>query len=258
MTADFASAVGLFALLAVSATAYAVRYVARGRASHARVEKEGKSALVGKGAMEMFYWVVEPVAAICQKTGLPADAVTWLSLLTGLVAAVAFGAGRLGIGAALAALSAILDALDGLVARRLGTASDAGEVLDAVVDRYVDFATIAGLAVAFRDRLWACAMALAALHASFMVSYSTAKAEALHVTPPRGSMKRAERAVLLIFGAALSVVLASERPVLFALGVIALLGNVSAIVRFTAIRAAVRGHAKPPVGAEEARKKEAE
>lgn len=241
---DFACAVALVALLVLGASAYLVRLVSAGRAQHARVEKEGRSALVGKGAMEGFYWLIEPIAALCQKTGLPADAVTWLSLLLGLGAAGAFGVGHLGLGALLAAFSAAFDAVDGLVARRMGTASDAGEVLDAVVDRYVDFALIAALGLFFRDRWWVLGVALGAIQASFMVSYSTAKAEALHVTPPRGSMKRTERAVIVIFGAAISAIVQSELPIVFGLGVIALAGNVSAIARFAAIRAALRAPAK--------------
>ena len=43
----------------------------------------------------------------------------------------------------------------------------------------------------------AVTVALVAIIGSFMVSYSTAKAEAMGVKPPRGSMRRAERSVYL-------------------------------------------------------------
>ena len=45
---------------------------------------------------------------------------------------------------------------------------------------------------------------LAALFGSFMVSYTTAKAEAMGVEPPRGSMRRAERAIYLLVAAGLT------------------------------------------------------
>jgi hypothetical protein len=85
-----------------------------------------------------------------------------------------------------------------------------------------------------------------------MVSYSSAKAEALHVKPPRGSMRRVERAALLVGATALTPLAAllgpavKDMPILLALGAIAVFGNVSAIQRLAAIRAAVRERAAVP------------
>jgi CDP-diacylglycerol--glycerol-3-phosphate 3-phosphatidyltransferase len=244
---DLACSIALFAALVVMAAAYGVRILSRGRARHERVDREGKSALVGKGAMEMLYWAGQPLATACEKCGISADAVTWSSLGLGLAAAFAFATGHLGLGAALATVGAAADAIDGMLARRAGTASAAGEVLDAAMDRYVDFALLGGLAFHFRDRAVALAIALLAILASFMVSYSTAKAEALHVAPPRGSMRRTERAVLIVVGAALTPIAARvglaywrELPIMLALGMIAIAGNSSAVARLAAVRAAVR------------------
>jgi len=69
-----------------------------------------------------------------------------------------------------------------------------------------------------------------------MVTYSTAKAEALQVKAPRGWMKRAERMVWLAGGAALASALPlagfSGRPVLVAvIAMIAIMANLSAVVR---------------------------
>src|SRR5262249_41330929 len=117
-------------------------------------------------------------------------------------AAIGLAYGRFGLAALLAMVSSLCDALDGLVARANGTASDSGEVLDASVDRYVEFFFCGGLV--FYSRHWPALMALVlcALLGSFMVSYSTAKAEALHIPPPRGAMRRPERAAYLTLGAA--------------------------------------------------------
>jgi CDP-diacylglycerol--glycerol-3-phosphate 3-phosphatidyltransferase len=79
-----------------------------------------------------------------------------------------------------------------------------------------------------------------------MVSYSTAKAEALQLEAPRGSMRRTERAVVLILGAGLSPLAAQlnpswlEWPMVAAIGIVALGGNVSAIRRLAAIARAAR------------------
>jgi len=91
-----------------------------------------------------------------------------------------------------------------------------------------------------------------------MVSYSTAKAEALHVTAPRGAMRRAERAVYLVAGAALtplSGVLAArlslagwvqDAPILAALALVGIVANASAIRRLYAIAQSTRRAAAPP------------
>ena len=43
-----------------------------------------------------------------------------------------------------------------------------------------------------------------ALFGSLLITYSTAKAEALRITPPRGTMKRSDRITVLVTGAALT------------------------------------------------------
>jgi hypothetical protein len=149
---DVAISIALFSVLGIAVGAYLVRLATAGPARHARVDAEGKSALVAKGAMEMLYWSVQPVVAACARTGVTANAITWTSLVLGLGAAGAIGAGHFGIGAGLAALSALGDALDGLVARHTHTASDEGEVLDAAVDRYVELAILTSTARSPRSR----------------------------------------------------------------------------------------------------------
>jgi CDP-diacylglycerol--glycerol-3-phosphate 3-phosphatidyltransferase len=243
---DLACTSALACVLLLGSAAYAVRVLRAGRARHARVEAEGKSALLTKSVMEMLVWCSGPIVTGCARLRISPDAVTFFSLGLGGAAGVALGAGHFGLGALLAAVAGACDAIDGQLARRLGSASPAGEVLDAAIDRYVDFALLGGLAFYFRDRPAPLMLALFALLAAFMVSYSTAKAEALHVVPPRGSMRRVERAVLVIGAAALSPATAllgptwREVPLFAALGTIAILGNESAIRRLAAVRSAVR------------------
>jgi phosphatidylglycerophosphate synthase len=245
MDLDLASAVALVLTPVLVGAAYLVRVALRGRAASARVEREGQSALLAKGVMEMFHWAIAPAGALCVRLGISANAVTFASLALGLAAGVAVAAGHLGVGALLAALCAVGDALDGVVARASKKASDAGEVLDAAVDRYTELALLGGLAVYLRDPLPLLVLTLLAICASFMVSYSTAKAEALGVTPPRGSMRRSERAVLLVVGTALVPFAAllgarlHDAPIVLSLVLVALVGNVSAVRRLAAIARAV-------------------
>lgn len=243
---DLLCTLSICALVVMAAVAYGVRVAVAGAAHHSRVEAEGKSALMSKSVMEMLMWCVQPLVTALARLRVSADAVTYSSLVFGLAAGAALATGHFGLGALLALVAACGDAVDGLLARHLGTGGTAGEVLDAAVDRYVDFAFVAGLAVYFRSDVPRLLLALLALHGGFMVSYSSAKAEALHVRPPRGSMRRVERAALLVGAAAITPLAAlfgpaaMEMPILLALGAIAVFGNASAIQRLAAIRSAVR------------------
>jgi phosphatidylglycerophosphate synthase len=86
---------------------------------------------------------------------------------------------------------------------------------------------------------------MAGLFGSFLVTYSTARAEALGVIPPRGWMKRPERIVWLIASALLAGLAPaagwSPRPILaIGIGILAVFTNLSAGLRLAALRRSVR------------------
>ncbi len=242
----------LLGLVALIAGAYLVRVVLKGRAHFDRVDKQGASALLSKEMMEAFYWFLQPLGKFLVYCRITPNGVSWASLAFGLIAGLCLAFGHFGSGAAFACVSAVMDSLDGLVARMSGTASDAGEVLDAAVDRYAEFMFLGGLLIYYREIPVLMVLTLAAMIGSFMVSYSTAKAEALHVSPPKGSMRRPERAMYLIIGAALSPVtipwwevtrefpVAIGHPMVAALTLVAVLSNVSAVERLIAVAKAMR------------------
>jgi CDP-diacylglycerol--glycerol-3-phosphate 3-phosphatidyltransferase len=239
-------------LTAIALASYGVRLARRGVAQSDRTDKVQTSVLLGKGLVEMGYWAITPIARGCVKLGLSANGLTWISLATGIGTGVAFVFGMFGLATFLALLTTMGDVLDGQVARMTGKSSDVGEVLDASVDRYVEFANIAGLIVFYRASLPALLITLGALLASFMVSYSTAKAEALHVPPPRGPMRRHERGVYMIVGSFVTSLAGSALaakypglppalPQLAALALICFIGNYSAVLRFVRTAHALRG-----------------
>jgi CDP-diacylglycerol--glycerol-3-phosphate 3-phosphatidyltransferase len=209
-----------------------------------RVVQQGATFFLGFNLMHAGYWMLQPAVRRCTRIGLSPAVISWLSLVPAIAAAIAVSTGHWGYAAWLLLVSALLDVLDGAVARAGHHASPAGAVLDSVLDRYAEFIFFAGLLVFYREHVVAQLVVLAALLGSFLVTYSTAKAEALDVTPPRGWMKRSDRLSLMIVGTALepfslhwfesgSTTLAW--PVLVAIGIIAVLGNASAIIRFTAL-----------------------
>lgn len=246
---DLACALLLFAFALGAALAYGLRVARRGRARDARVRRAGSSPLLGEGVQQMGYWAMRPAARACVAAGLGANAVSWGSLLFAAAAGVALAAGHFGVGALLGVVSAACDALDGMVARETGTACDAGEVLDAAVDRYAELFFIGGVTYFSRNDPATVVLALAATAGAVMVSYATAKAEALRVEVPRGVMRRQERAVYLVLGAALvpvaSVVVdalalpawTARGPMIVALGMVAVFGNASALQRLRALAA---------------------
>lgn len=253
LNGDLLYSFALFGVAFLLILSYAAKALIRGKARFDRTDKEGGSALLSKGMMEMAYWGLQPVGDFLILLRLTPNAISLLSFFFGAMTGVALAFGHFGSAGFLSTISSLMDSLDGMVARKTGVASDSGEVLDAAVDRYVEFFFMAGLMIYYRDVPWLVMLCLAALLGSFMVSYSTAKAEALQVTPPRGMMRRTERALYLTLGAILSPIsiqsyeLAASYPskglypvsigypMVFALFLVALFSNYSAVQRLMSI-----------------------
>jgi len=249
----------LLSIAAILVLSYSLKLLFRGKAQFDRVDREGSSALLGKGIMEMAYWGLQPVGELFILLGFTPNAISFLSLFFGILTGVALAFGHFGSGGFFCTLCSLLDSVDGMVARKTGKASDSGEVVDAAVDRFVEFFFFAGLIVYYHNVPWLVILTLSALLGSFMVSYSTAKAEALQVKPPRGSMRRTERAVYLTLGAVLAPIsiqsfelnanypssglypISIGYPMVFALFIVAVFANGSALIRLRAIANAVKG-----------------
>jgi len=131
-----------------------------------------------------------------------ADRLTWTSLAVAAAAAASFAVASpshpwwLLVGAAFAFVNAALDGLDGMVARKTGSASPAGDFLDHVIDRYCDMLLISGLALsAFGDLLWG----LLAVTGVFLTSYLGTQAAAVGLGRDYGGwLGRADRLALLV------------------------------------------------------------
>ena len=252
ITSELKYTLGSALVVLLLAAAYGVRVAVKGRVRFDRIDRQGGSPLLSKGAMELGYWILHPVARLLVFLHITPNKVSWASLGFGFLAGACLAMGHFGFAAIFATVSGLLDSVDGMVARMSGLASDAGEVLDAVIDRYVEFFFLSGLVIYYREIPVFQVLALLALLGSFMVSYSTTKAEALNVDPPKGSMRRSERAVYLTLGAALSTVTIAwlethdefstpiGYPMVLALGLVAVVANVSSIKRFRSIAKAIR------------------
>jgi phosphatidylglycerophosphate synthase len=217
--------------------------------------------MLSRGIMEVAYKLFNPLINLLFALRVTPNMITAFSLVPAMLSAAFLARGHFGLGAILATGSGFCDMLDGMLARRYDTMSDVGELFDAAMDRYVEFFLLAGLAFHFRQHPVMQAVCLAAILGSFMVSYSTAKAEALGVPPPKGAMRRAERAVYLIVGCWLvplwarvmpgpgsvfGIAIRQEFPVELAMLVVAVVANVSAVRRMLRIAELIRAKKRAP------------
>lgn len=113
--------------------------------------------------------------------------ITVCSSILGMLAGLIFALGWGWLAGCVAAVSQILDGVDGQFARLTGRQSKQGAFLDSVLDRYADGAMVIGLAVylvrlPFPLPLWVLVAAGAlAVIGSNLISYSSARAESLGV-----------------------------------------------------------------------------
>jgi CDP-diacylglycerol--glycerol-3-phosphate 3-phosphatidyltransferase len=234
--AEFGPAGLLAATLVVMFVAYGARVVVAGRALDPRVQRERATPLLGAFPMEAGHWALRVVGKMIADLKVSPDAITWASLTLTATTVPLAAVGYFSWAALLLAAGAACDALDGIVARRQRSSSDSGEVLDAVVDRYADAMPLAGLALYYRGNLAALSAILAALIGSMLVSYVRAKAEALQVSLPGGSMRRHERVVYvglaLVLGPFLPIPwISARRPATVVIvAFVAISSNIAAIV----------------------------
>jgi phosphatidylglycerophosphate synthase len=260
--ADLISSLVFSALAVIIATTWVLFALLPKRKGNQRLDGHG-GIMLGRGVMEAAYKVFEPLVRALFALRVTPNMVTGFSLVPAVLSALLMATGHFGMGALLATGSGFCDMFDGMLARRYGSTSDVGELFDAAVDRYVEFLLLAGLTVFFRGNPVMVILCLAAVLGAFMVSYTTAKAEALGVKPPKSAMRRAERAVYVTVGcglaplwglcvpgapSVLSVSLGTELPIELALLVVAVVANVSAVRRMIRIAELIRAKKPGPEG----------
>ena len=152
--------------------------------------------------------LMEPVARAFARAGFSPNSLTLIGLLVGSLAALIFAKGEPRLAGLTLLVCGVFDVIDGAVARLTGRETAFGGVLDAVIDRYVDFSIFIGIAYGGLAELWrlpSWAWCTLALTGGFMVSYTRARAEAagsgkLDV----GIAERGERLLILAFGGLLA------------------------------------------------------
>jgi CDP-diacylglycerol---glycerol-3-phosphate 3-phosphatidyltransferase len=151
-----------------------------------------------------------------------------------------YGWGFFWLGAALFVLGAILDILDGALARSRGLASEFGAFVDSTVDRVGEAFMLGAIALVLMrwEYEWGVALAFAALAGSFLVSYARARAEALGLKGDVGLGSRAERVVVITTGLVLAPIHELVLPITMA--VLAATAWITVLQRVLSVRAQLR------------------
>lgn len=178
-----------------------------------------------------------PWVSAADGLGLSPDQVSVIAFVVAVVAAAAFAVGE-SVGYAAGALFVLfngwLDLVDGALARRQGVASDGGDFLDHVLDRYADVAIIAGLTVG----VGTYALGFAAVTGVLLTSYLGTQIQAVGIGREYGGLLgRADR--LALAGVVGAVAAVYPDSVVGGLGVVGLLlvlfavvGHLTAFQRF--------------------------
>ena len=168
---------------------------------------------------------LEPLGKGLAAIGITPAAMTILGLLVVIGGSVMIATGSLRAGAAVVFLGAVLDGLDGSIARATGTESARGAFLDSAFDRVGEIAAFGGLGVAFAGEPRILLLIVIAVGGAMLVPYMRAKAEAEGFDGAGGLMGRAERVILFFLG----LVFAQVEPMLWVFVVLVWL---TAIKRF--------------------------
>jgi CDP-diacylglycerol--glycerol-3-phosphate 3-phosphatidyltransferase len=99
-------------------------------------------------------------------------------------------------------IGALLDAVDGAVARRMGVESEFGAFLDSTVDRLSDSLPFLATSLIYAKEGYpeGVALSFTAMIGSFGVSYTRARAESVGVYGIGGFFERTERWIVLLIG----------------------------------------------------------
>ncbi|WP_434522158.1 CDP-alcohol phosphatidyltransferase family protein [Halorubrum sp. AS12] len=178
-----------------------------------------------------------PWVSAADRLGLSPDQVSVIAFLVAVAAAGSFAVGSAplyAVGALLVLLNGWLDVVDGALARHQGVASDGGDFLDHVLDRYADVAIIAG----FTAGVEAYALGFAAVTGVLLTSYLGTQIQAVGIGREYGGLLgRADRLALAgIVGVVAAVypspIAAGLNVVGLLLALFAVVGHLTAVQRF--------------------------
>ncbi len=186
--------------------------------------------------------ILKPLARLLSRTGATPDALSILSLIfaacAGLLYALSDGDAALTLAAGtMVLLNGFADAMDGEVARFLGTTCMRGDFLDHVIDRYADVFIICGI---FFGGYVDWRIGVAAVVGTLLTSYLGTQAQAVGIGRHYGGiLGRADRLVIIMLASGLYSIYPYEVYGFtfpgWSLVLIAIASNATALQRFVYI-----------------------
>lgn len=209
------------------------------------MSERSKFKRIRDGLQQAIYKVINPVVGTMVRVGITPNMVTTVGLLGNMAAAALLvyagmtqgvdgpNYGMVTLAGVVIILSSLFDMLDGQVARLGGMVSKFGALYDSVLDRYCELFTLGGVAFYLMscDDMIGALLTFLALVGSMMVSYVRARAEALGANCSVGLMQRPERVVVTSIAVIAAGIAHLNLIIVIGMALIALLANITAIVR---------------------------
>ena len=193
--------------------------------------------------IEYFLWLTAPIEALVLRTRLSPDTLTLASIALAAGSGLAIATGHMASAGWLYIAAALMDILDGRLARITGQQTRAGGFLDSIADRWSELLVLSGFAWFLRDSNWLIP-ALLAIAGSVMVSYTRAKGGEVGLKLDGGHLQRPERIAILATGTLLTAFFEANRETaefsVVVIGVALVLVGVGSSV--TAVGRLVRGY----------------
>lgn len=185
-------------------------------------------------------YLVEPVT----RMGATPNQLSALSTAIALIVPIAFAVHPI-LGLLIMVLSAVVDSLDGVMARHLGLSSKWGQFVDALLDQITDVCYLVGIWLLLwhhPSRLTALFLLVCAMLAMQLAGFIRAKAESLGVAGQPEVLDRSLRVLFLLGWALATVIIPGWRSLLVWIGLIAFIGLCLAtlFIRIRRVRGAMR------------------
>jgi len=166
--------------------------------------------------------IARRAAQIFVKTPITPNMLTIFGFLLNVSVAALLATGHLVAGGVMLIVAGLFDMLDGALAKITNRMTTFGAFLDSVVDRYSEAVVLFGLLLYYYfqqspNTVTEIVLLYVTLIGSMMISYSRARAGALHIQNEVGIMARPERIILLAIGLLFQTVLLE--PVLWVLAI---------------------------------------
>lgn len=175
-------------------------------------------------------FILEPIASVFRVLHITPDAISVLGVVLSIGVAYLIVIDKIFAAGLLYVLAASADAVDGTLARQLNVRSSFGAFLDSTLDRMGETIVLAGIGywAALNENYTGILLAFIALTASYLVSYTRARAEGLGLECKVGIGTRVERFVIL------AIALLLGYP-LYGLALIALVAGITVVQRIHAV-----------------------